>query len=138
MQPVTAAHEVASTAATPPAAPDAGSTGDADVPNPSARNTMRAVCALCSMVDLRDKLTSLRLGQVEPLTQGGRELLRAVHSFFTPAAVDAVVKNPFGCYGFECRRGALNPEEQARLLSAVENTPELWSDRVSMLTPSIT
>lgn len=43
-----------------PAPSDDARSDETGMPCPSARNTMRAVCALCSMVELRDKVCRRR------------------------------------------------------------------------------
>jgi len=46
------------------------------------------------------KLTPLRYGLVDSLTQGGRELLRVVHRMCTPGPdADGVIRSPFGMMG---------------------------------------
>eukprot|EP00730_Choanoeca_flexa_P018871 TRINITY_DN9200_c0_g1_i1.p1 TRINITY_DN9200_c0_g1~~TRINITY_DN9200_c0_g1_i1.p1 ORF type:complete len:407 (+),score=63.07 TRINITY_DN9200_c0_g1_i1:188-1408(+) len=98
-------------------------------------------CRQCEQVDLRPKLTALRLGETSVLTKGGKLLLSCIRKGYTPRAIDgdASLKHTFGCHGFELRRGLISPAVCQQLLKTIHTDLEVKDGiKQSMLTPSIT
>eukprot|EP00049_Salpingoeca_infusionum_P008350 m.135996 g.135996 ORF g.135996 m.135996 type:complete len:262 (-) comp13987_c0_seq7:1119-1904(-) len=95
----------------------------------SAIDTSRSrviTCPQCPMGNLTSKLSSFRRGKTTALTQGGRDLLKAVRTGRTPCQTSGRLVDPFGCHGLELVRNAVPPCDQKRLLDMVAATARDW------------
>eukprot|EP00045_Choanoeca_perplexa_P016420 m.222556 g.222556 ORF g.222556 m.222556 type:complete len:399 (+) comp17254_c0_seq13:136-1332(+) len=97
-------------------------------------------CLKCEPVNLQNKLTPFRTHGGLKLTQGGKLLLSAIHSMYTPtiALGDGTLRNAFGCNGFELRRGFVPQSICRQLVKAISTNIKKFDGKQSMLTPSIT
>eukprot|EP00051_Salpingoeca_urceolata_P002305 m.48989 g.48989 ORF g.48989 m.48989 type:complete len:371 (+) comp12039_c0_seq2:395-1507(+) len=87
-----------------------------------------------AMPSRRAMLSDFRRGRVTPLSLGGRDLLAAVErGRVVDFDSDGNISQPFGCEGFEARRGLFTPADQEGLLTLIGDSPEKYMRRISTL-----